>query len=152
MSFHRSTPPYVQQHNLWWCWAACIEMLSRVNPHSFGGVQVQEDVRNDPAMQPYLTPQGGINVEHGLPALLTRYDMQAQVWTTHYPNRERIEQCLHTSHLFAVYQVTPGEASHFVVIHGVGRETLYYMDPAAGDRTAVLEDVEQHPLIIAWKP
>jgi ABC-type bacteriocin/lantibiotic exporter with double-glycine peptidase domain len=152
MSFHRAMPPYVHQHNLWWCWAACIEMLSRLAPQKYGGVQYQEDVRNDPDMQDYLTPEGGIEVQDGVPALVTLYDMQAQVWTMHNPTRQRIEQCLHYSHLFAVYQVTPGEASHFVVIHGIGRNTLYYMDPARGPRTAMLNDVESHPLIIAWKP
>jgi hypothetical protein len=152
MSFHRAMPPNVRQHNLWWCWAACMEMLTRLYPQRFGGVKTQEAVRNDPAMAPFLTPEGGLNVQHGLPALLNQYHMQGHVWSNHLPNRETIEQRLRTSHLFAVYQVIPGAASHFVLIHGIGRETLYYMDPAHGPRQARLSDVETRPLIIAWKP
>jgi hypothetical protein len=153
MAFTRAVPTQVVQHNMWWCWAACVEMMSRLNPSGFGGIKTQEQVRFDPAIQPYLTPQGGINTVGGvgLNALSVRYGFRWYVWTVHTPDPAVIEQRLHLSHLLGIYQVPGG--SHFVVIYGIDQTNLYVVNPlGGGTRHIALSAITSHPLVIGWKP
>lgn len=136
---------------MWWCWAACIEMLSRLNPAAFGGIQAQAQVRADPALQPCLNPQGGLNTMGGagLNGLSARYGLRWHVWTTHPPDPALIEQRLQQSHLLGIYQVPGG--SHFVVIYGINPTTLFIVNPMGGAQQIPLSTVISHPLVIGWK-
>lgn len=160
MAKMRTPPPVVQQSNLWWCWAACLEILNRAHPNKFAPpVRTQEQwveaVRQMPRLRPALNQQDGFNVQY-LGLLFQGLRMQGHSWAgppTNPPEIAFIEDKIRLSYVMGCYQVPGG--SHFVIIYGVDASgTLHYYNPwtNGGNQTATRQQVVSRPLIIGWFP
>ena len=152
----RARPPYIEQRDLNWCWAASLEAWTRIDGR-WGRVIPQATWIADPAMQPHLHPHTkGLNIRTGIPALCLRFGLRLSAWNTGVagvgaPSLSQLRDTLRRSHALAVYQVIPGQASHVVLVYSIGRHTFYYMDPNAGYREANLVDVAVSPLVMAYR-
>lgn len=157
MAYMRSAPPVVQQSNLWWCWAACLEILNRAHPNKFAPpvrtqAQWVEAMQQSPVATTALNPQGGLNVRY-LPQVFQALGMRGHSWAgppSNAPDAAFIEDKLHSSYVMACYQVSGG--SHFVIIYGVDNARVYYFNPwtNAGRQTATHQQIAASPLIIGW--
>jgi hypothetical protein len=149
----RSRPPYVQQRNLNWCWAATLEAWTRVDQR-WGGVVGQEQWIADSDLQRHLQPATrALNIQTGIPHLATRFGLRMRAWNTGVagvgsPRLSDLRDTVRQSHALAVYQVIPGAASHVVLVYSVGRNTVYYMDPNVGYRQSNITDVAISPLVM----
>ena len=161
MAYVRPRPaPAVFQSNVWWCWAACLEILNRAHPDRYGTpVRTQNDwiaaMRASPARNRLLNAQDGLNV-HYLPSVLNALGMQGHQWRGQAAGDPVdlgfIEQRLRNSYVLAVYPVPGG--SHFVVIYGVDNgPVLRYFNPfpGIGYASATQAEVQRSPLMIGWK-
>jgi len=154
----RSSPPPVTQANVWWCWAACLEILNRAHPTKFPSPPLsQEEWRNEiralPNADQFLSPQDGLNVNR-LPMILNVLGMTGHQWQgppNNRPDIAYIENKLHLSYLMAVHTVPGG--SHFVIITGVDQSRVWYFDPYnhIGYTSITHDQIRQARLIIAWK-
>jgi hypothetical protein len=125
--------------------------------HRWGGVITQAAWIADPGIQPFLNPATkGLNIQHGIPYLCRRFHLTQGAWNTgvagvHAPSLSELRETLRHGHALAVYQVTPGQASHVVLVYSIGRNTVYYMDPNAGYRESNIVDVAVSPLVMAYR-
>lgn len=160
MAFIRSSPPVVQQSNLWWCWAACLEILNRAHPNKFPSpirtqAQWVDEMRQSPVAATALNPQDGLNVRF-LPQIFQILGMQGHSWAgppTSPPDVNVIENRLRSSYVMACHQVPGG--SHFVIVYGVdGSGRVYFFNPYTniGKQTITRQSVASNPLIIGWFP
>lgn len=160
MAYSRSAPPTVQQSNLWWCWAACLEILNRVHPNKFpppARTQAQwvNAMQQSPVANTALNSQGGLNTRF-LPQMFQALGMRYHGWLgppQDSPDVSVIEEKLHLSYVMGCYPVSGG--SHFVIIYGVdalGR--IYYFNPwtNVGKSSITRQQAAASPLIIGWFP
>lgn len=161
MAYQRPQPPAIRQNNLWWCWAACLEILVAAQPGKFPSPplpRTQEQwlsaLRSSPAGSRVLNEQGGIRMQ-SFPEVVSQIGMRVHSWAGPPNSRadiDFIEQQLRLSYLLAVRTVSGG--SHFVVIYGVTPTHLYYFNPAPGSGYAKIThaEIQAQPLVISWKP
>ena len=149
----RARPPFIEQRELNWCWAATLESWTRIDGR-WGRAIPQATWVNDSGLQPYLHPQTkAIRVQTGIPYLSRRYNLHYDAWNTSLPGTRtpslgQLRDTLRNSHSLAVFQVRPTEASHIVLVYSIGRETVYFMDPFRGYREANITDVAISPLVM----